>query len=202
MASLTQVAMPSLRDIQRKLLFKVLNLNSTDVETTLANDGLPQVENTEPVWKFLIFDQLGQNVISSVLRVNDLREAGVTVHMHLKANRHPMEDVPASIPMPRKSLMLVYLVEPTAENINLIADVQIHAKTRLTKGSTTETLRFCIYQFPVLHSSTPSRNTCQPGCRRQCLRSCYTIIRSISQLHRHRRQSLQLRNPRSIPYAQ
>lgn len=96
MASPSQAATPSLRDIQRKLLFKVLNLNSTDVETALANDGLPQVENSEPVWKFLIFDQLGQNVISSVLRVNDLREAGVTVHMHLKANRHPMEDVPAS----------------------------------------------------------------------------------------------------------
>lgn len=96
MASPAQAATPSLRDIQRKLLFKVLNLNSSEVEPAPANDGLLQAENSEPVWKFLIFDQLGQNVISSVLRVNDLREAGVTVHMHLKADRHSMEDVPAS----------------------------------------------------------------------------------------------------------
>ena len=97
MATPQQAAPPSLREIQRKLLFRVLNLNVVDDLNTQQNDGLPQVGNGEPVWKFLIFDQVGQNVVSSVLRVNDLREAGVTVHMHLKANRHPMEDVPASL---------------------------------------------------------------------------------------------------------
>jgi sec1 family domain-containing protein 1 len=39
---------------------------------------------------------MGQDVISSVLRVSDLREAGVTVHMQLKADRLQMQDVPAS----------------------------------------------------------------------------------------------------------
>ena len=63
------------------------------------------------MWKILIFDQLGQDVISSVLRINDLRENGVTVHMQLRSDRQPLADVPA-----------VYLVEPTTENIKQIVD--------------------------------------------------------------------------------
>lgn len=86
----------SLRDLQRKALLKLLNLNSEEQQNAQPNDLLPQVTNGDPVWKFLVFDKLGQDVISSVLRVSDLREAGVTVHMQLKADRLQMEDVPAS----------------------------------------------------------------------------------------------------------
>ena len=35
----------------------------------------------DPIWKVLVFDDLGRDVISSVLRVNDLRTWGVTMHM-------------------------------------------------------------------------------------------------------------------------
>ena len=38
-------------------------------------------ENGEPVWKVLVFDDLGRDIISSVLRVNDLRSKGVTIHL-------------------------------------------------------------------------------------------------------------------------
>jgi sec1 family domain-containing protein 1 len=38
-------------------------------------------EEGEPVWKVLVFDNLGRDVISSVLRVNDLRSKGVTIHL-------------------------------------------------------------------------------------------------------------------------
>ncbi len=37
----------------------------------------------EPIWKVLVFDDLGRDVISSVLRVNDLRTWGVTMHMYV-----------------------------------------------------------------------------------------------------------------------
>jgi hypothetical protein len=37
----------------------------------------------EPIWKLLVFDDLGRDVISSVLRVNDLRTWGVTMHMYV-----------------------------------------------------------------------------------------------------------------------
>lgn len=33
------------------------------------------------VWKVLVFDKFGQDVVSSIMRVNDLRENGITVHM-------------------------------------------------------------------------------------------------------------------------
>lgn len=35
----------------------------------------------EPIWKVLVFDNFGRDVISSVLRVDDLRERGVTNHL-------------------------------------------------------------------------------------------------------------------------
>lgn len=90
----------SLRDLQIANIKRLLALHSETKDTI-----------TNVVWKVLVFDKLGQDVISSVLRVNDLREAGVTVHMQLKADRQPIADVPA-----------VYFVEPTQENIQRIAD--------------------------------------------------------------------------------
>jgi sec1 family domain-containing protein 1 len=95
-SSTQQQPLQSLRNLQRKALSKVLNLNSEEEQNAQPNDLLPQVTTGEPVWKFLVFDKLGQDVISSVLRVSDLREAGVTVHMQLKADRLQIEDVPAS----------------------------------------------------------------------------------------------------------
>jgi sec1 family domain-containing protein 1 len=38
-------------------------------------------ENGDPVWKVLVFDNLGRDIISSVLRVNDLRSKGITIHL-------------------------------------------------------------------------------------------------------------------------
>lgn len=37
----------------------------------------------EPIWKVLVFDNFGRDVISSVLRVDDLREKGVTNHLYV-----------------------------------------------------------------------------------------------------------------------
>lgn len=90
----------SLRDLQIANIKRLLALQQS------ANDT-----STGVVWKVLIFDKLGQDVISSVLRVNDLREAGVTVHMQLKADRQPIADVPA-----------VYFVEATEDNIQRITE--------------------------------------------------------------------------------
>jgi len=98
----TQQPPLSLRDLQKKALLRALNLNAEDEDLGAAaqpNDQMIPgvITKGEPVWKFLVFDKMGQDVISSVLRVSDLREAGVTVHMQLKADRLQMDDVPASI---------------------------------------------------------------------------------------------------------
>ncbi|KAI9755277.1 MAG: Splicing factor [Chaenotheca gracillima] len=112
----------SLRDRQVASIEKILNLNiahepdsEAHREQQASRGGLipqstPILNNEgEPIWKVLIFDNYGRDVVSSVLRVNDLRSWGVTIHLNINSPRHPIPDVPA-----------VYLVEPNATNIQLI----------------------------------------------------------------------------------
>ncbi|KAJ1924815.1 Vesicle trafficking between the ER and Golgi [Tieghemiomyces parasiticus] len=63
-----------------------------------------------PTWKILILDRFAQDMISTLLKVNDLRDSGITVHMALTKERVPISDAPA-----------VYFVQPTEENIQQIA---------------------------------------------------------------------------------
>ncbi|KAI1824614.1 sec1 protein [Xylaria intraflava] len=112
----------SLRDRQIASLKKILNLNETisrDENDDPHVNGLAPVgpilnAEGEPIWKVLVFDDLGRDVISSVLRVSDLRSMGVTMHMHISAVRHPIPDVP-----------VIYLVEPNAKSLqDITADLQ------------------------------------------------------------------------------
>ncbi|KAI1431287.1 snare docking complex subunit [Xylaria sp. CBS 124048] len=112
----------SLRDRQIASLKKILNLNETiprDENDDHHVNGIAPVgpilnADGEPIWKVLVFDDLGRDVISSVLRVSDLRSMGVTMHMHISAVRHPIPDVP-----------VIYLVEPNAKSLqNITADLQ------------------------------------------------------------------------------
>ncbi|KAI5467253.1 Sec1-like protein [Mariannaea sp. PMI_226] len=113
----------SLRDRQIASLRKILNLNETvesnDTDEVQANGLLAPVApildaDGNPIWKILVFDDLGRDVISSVMRVSDLRAMGVTMHMHIGAARHPIPDVP-----------VIYLLEPNTKNLqNITADLQ------------------------------------------------------------------------------
>ncbi|KAK8071502.1 Sec1-like protein [Apiospora hydei] len=116
--------MASLRDRQIASLRKILNLNEVvqkeeDEAAAHANGSLAPVgpiltAEGEPIWKVLVFDDLGRDVISSVLRVSDLRSMGVTMHLHINTNRHPIPDVPA-----------IYLLEPSPKNLeNITNDLQ------------------------------------------------------------------------------
>jgi sec1 family domain-containing protein 1 len=80
----------SLRDRQISSLKRILNLNEpveqreeedAHANSALAPAGPILTANGEPVWKVLVFDDLGRDVISSVLRVSDLRAMGITMHM-------------------------------------------------------------------------------------------------------------------------
>jgi sec1 family domain-containing protein 1 len=113
--------MQSLRDRQVNAIEKILNLNKEVDDTAgsaqeVTSNGLAHQsttailnENGEPVWKVLVFDNMGRDIISSVMRVNDLRSRGVTIHLNVTAQRYPIPDVP-----------VVYLVEPSPQNIQLI----------------------------------------------------------------------------------
>ncbi|KAJ5475614.1 Protein sly1 [Penicillium diatomitis] len=111
----------SLRDRQVASIQKLLNLNhdpkpADDVaHESITHSGIvPQStpilnEDGDPIWKVLVFDSMGRDVISSVLRVNDLRTWGVTIHLNIHSQRYPIPDVP-----------VVYLVEPNESNIQAI----------------------------------------------------------------------------------
>ncbi|PFH60453.1 hypothetical protein XA68_10928 [Ophiocordyceps unilateralis] len=110
----------SLRDRQISSLKKILNLNNT-VDSSegdeahnngiLAPAGPILDADGNPIWKVLVFDDLGRDVISSVMRVSDLRSMGITMHMHITAVRHPIPDVP-----------VIYLLEPNARNLQCITN--------------------------------------------------------------------------------
>ncbi|EPS27073.1 hypothetical protein PDE_02014 [Penicillium oxalicum 114-2] len=111
----------SLRDRQVASIQKLLNLNhdpkpADDIahDPATHNGLIPQStpilnEDGDPIWKVLVFDGMGRDVISSVLRVNDLRTWGVTIHLNIHSQRYPIPDVP-----------VVYLIEPNETNIQAI----------------------------------------------------------------------------------
>jgi len=61
-------------------------------------------------WKLLIYDAHTRSIISPLLSVSQLRSNGVTLHLLLNSDREPIPDVPA-----------VYFVQPTQENLSIIA---------------------------------------------------------------------------------
>uniref|UniRef100_A0A8C6TQR5 Sec1 family domain-containing protein 1 n=1 Tax=Neogobius melanostomus TaxID=47308 RepID=A0A8C6TQR5_9GOBI len=93
------MAAASAREKQTAALKRMLNFNAPPLNTSLS----------EPVWKVLIYDRFGQDIISPLLSVKELRDMGITLHLLLHSDRDPIPDVPA-----------VYFVMPTEENIDRI----------------------------------------------------------------------------------
>ncbi|KAK6741731.1 hypothetical protein RB195_009542 [Necator americanus] len=91
----------TIRTRQIAALRNVINLNQPITNAMVS----------EPVWKILIMDKLGQDVISPLLPVKVLRDLGVTLHLLVGSKRDPLTDVPA-----------VYFVSPTDENIDLLCE--------------------------------------------------------------------------------
>ncbi|CAE6525240.1 unnamed protein product [Rhizoctonia solani] len=107
----------TLQKIQTKALQNVLNLtsspNSQSQAAIVSRPGTPaqQAQAAAPVWKVLVLDEQSKDVIATVLRVQDLRDSGVTLHVQLHSHRPALPDVPA-----------VYLVAPTLANVQRIAE--------------------------------------------------------------------------------
>ncbi|KAF7988530.1 hypothetical protein HCN44_001103 [Aphidius gifuensis] len=91
--------MMSLRDKQIHALRQMLNLNIPESKSTTA----------VPTWKILIYDRVGQDIISPLISIKELRELGITLHMQLHSDRDPIPEVPA-----------IYFCSPTDENLGRI----------------------------------------------------------------------------------
>lgn len=89
----------SLRDRQINALKQMLNLNQPE----------PRLKDAVPTWKILVYDRLGQDIISPLISVKELRELGITLHMQLHSDRDPIPEVPA-----------IYFCAPTDENLGRI----------------------------------------------------------------------------------
>lgn len=89
----------SLREKQIVALKRMLNFNVP----------VNKSSNVEPQWKVLVYDRFGQDIISPLLGVKELRDMGVTLHLNLHSDRDNIPDVPA-----------VYFVMPTDDNVQRI----------------------------------------------------------------------------------
>lgn len=83
-----QVTPPTLQQSQTQAILQLLNLNnaldsSSSGISTGSTDPKLSVPSTSgpPVWKILVLDQRTKDVLATVLRVQDLRDVGVTLHV-------------------------------------------------------------------------------------------------------------------------
>ncbi|KIK70581.1 hypothetical protein GYMLUDRAFT_32622 [Collybiopsis luxurians FD-317 M1] len=115
MASSTlKQASATLQQAQTIALLSLLNLNTEPVTSSSSHStkgSKTPVVAGPPVFKVLVLDQQTKDVLATVLRVQDLRDVGVTIHAQLHSMRPSLPDVPA-----------VYFVSPTAANIRRIAE--------------------------------------------------------------------------------
>ncbi|KAJ3505637.1 hypothetical protein NLJ89_g7315 [Agrocybe chaxingu] len=116
-SNLRQPTAPTtLQQAQTNALLNLLNLNQPPESSSAGGKGGSSGFKTPPVapppvWKILVLDQQTKDVLATVLRVQDLRDAGVTLHVQLHSLRPSLPDVPA-----------VYFVSPTLANIRRIAE--------------------------------------------------------------------------------
>ncbi|KAG5882113.1 hypothetical protein JTB14_016876 [Gonioctena quinquepunctata] len=76
------------------------------------NQPQTKMSSSEPVWKILIYDRVGQDIISPLLSVKELREQGVTLFAQLHSDRDPIPEVPA-----------VYFCAATEDNLDRITNI-------------------------------------------------------------------------------
>lgn len=72
----------SLRDCQVASLTALLNLNPSSPSTSTSSAlAAPSSNPNAPIWKVLVLDARSQEVLATTLRIQDLRDNGITLHM-------------------------------------------------------------------------------------------------------------------------
>lgn len=108
------------QDVLRDMIHMALPLDSSGNPLAEGEDGgAPRsgsskgdgsVNCPSTVWRLLIFDDWGRDIIAPLLKVGDLREMGITLYMHIETERDPVPGAPA-----------IYFCAPTSQNICQIA---------------------------------------------------------------------------------
>lgn len=122
MASMNRQIEPvqsTLQGSQTESILALLNFNTAQADTVSTTGTVgwqpsgakSSQPSGPPVWKILVLDQQTKDILATLLRVQDLRDVGVTLHVQLHSIRPPLPDVPA-----------VYFVSPTLANIRRIAE--------------------------------------------------------------------------------
>eukprot|EP01022_Parablepharisma_sp_SALTPOND_P033005 TRINITY_DN88026_c2_g1_i1.p2 TRINITY_DN88026_c2_g1~~TRINITY_DN88026_c2_g1_i1.p2 ORF type:complete len:574 (+),score=68.37 TRINITY_DN88026_c2_g1_i1:6275-7996(+) len=93
--------------IQQKKLIRILKLNASKHEEHAELQQFTQLF----VWKVLIYDSHAKNVITSLLKVGNMRSYNVTLFLDLESKREAIRDVAA-----------VYLIKPCKESIDHVIE--------------------------------------------------------------------------------
>jgi hypothetical protein len=82
---------PTLLQSQTNALLTILNLNQQSPSSSSSigpyprpsspNHTIDETNHGPLVWKVLVLDELSKDILATSLRVQDLREQGVTLHM-------------------------------------------------------------------------------------------------------------------------
>ena len=123
-----------------------LNVQNMGSQSTLASPSatadsqLRKLTTNDCVWKVLIYDQLGQEIIAPLLRISDLRENGITMHMYI-----PM-DIDALLELLYFLFICTYLGSCTLKDIRFQMFQQcilFHRLMRMWQGSAKIWRRAC-----------------------------------------------------------
>ncbi|GAB65551.1 vesicle transport-related protein [Plasmodium cynomolgi strain B] len=97
----------NIQEQQKSSAISMLNLN--EYNDNLSSSGNILYYSHDKIWKILIYDSEGQNILAPLLKVGNLRHHGVTLNLNLHRQRSTIPEVNA-----------VYLVDNNKENIDQI----------------------------------------------------------------------------------
>lgn len=69
----------SVQAAQKAALLALLNLNPSSQPQPPSR--APSPAPAAPIWKILVLDDVSKDILATVLRVQDLRDVGVTLHV-------------------------------------------------------------------------------------------------------------------------
>ena len=72
---------------QAEAIRQMLNFNSSTTQNIGVRSANLGVSAGEPSWKVLIYDEVGQSILTPLFNVKELRDSGVTLNIMLHSER-------------------------------------------------------------------------------------------------------------------